>query len=191
MKLKYTLLLAMILWTCEMQAQWAAQAGIGMSNPVTGYKTITNSGILYQLNVSKRLKNDRWGVGLMLGWGRMHNDDNASDVFENARLDQVPILVTADYELSDKKWNPYLGFGMGVSLYNLSYDLSPTAGETEFNASFSMMPALGLRMKVNDKVFPFIEANYPMVMDGPPPGTGKADKTTGYIGIALGAAYRF
>jgi len=171
--------------------QWTVQPGIGVANPITGYKTITDGGVLYQLDITKRLNNNRWGIGVLLGWGRMHNDNNSSDKFQNARLDQVPIVVNADYELSAGKLKPYIGLGLGVSLYNLSYDLTPTTGETVFNASFSTMPRLGLRMPVNKNIYPFLEVNFPFVMDGAPPGAEKADKATGYAGVALGAAYRF
>jgi hypothetical protein len=191
MKLQLKLTVICLLILGHSYGQWTIQPGIGVSNPITGYKTITDGGVLYQLDITKRLSNNRWGIGLLLGWARMHNDNNSSDKFQNARLDQVPILVTADYELAAGNRKPYIGLGLGVSLYNLRYELTPTSGETIFNASFSMMPRLGLRMPVNKTIYPFIEINFPFVMDGAPPGAEKADKATGYAGVALGAAYRF
>jgi hypothetical protein len=89
-----------------------------------------NSGVLYQVDGIRRLKNNRWGIGMMLGWGRMQDDNNTSDKFQNARLQQIPILFTADYEFLKKKLIPYAGLGLGVSLYNLSYETSPGFGET-------------------------------------------------------------
>ena len=125
----------------------------------------------------------------MIGWGRMHKDENVSDTFTNPRLDQVPILVTGEYEFSGNKLVPYAGLGLGVSLYNLSYDLTPTSGRTVNNVSFSMMPRLGLRLALNKKVNPFLEANAPLVMDGPPVGVSKGEKLTGYVGVAAGVAF--
>ena len=72
-----------------------------------------------------------------------------------------------------------------------SYDVTATFGESVFNVSFSLMPRIGLRMPVTNKLYPFIELNWPIVMDGPPQGVSKSDKATGYVGIAGGAAYRF
>jgi outer membrane protein W len=191
MNKKLALILALLLFHLAIHAQWEIRPGIGIANPITGYKTLTKSGVLYQLDVAKRLNNKRWAVGLTLGWARMHNDNNESDQFINTRLDQMPIVVTGEYELLTKKLVPYVGMGLGVSLYNFNYDVSPTEGETDFNASFSMMPRLGIRMQASEHWFPFLEVSAPLVMDGAPVGVDKADKLTGVVGVAIGAAYRF
>jgi hypothetical protein len=121
----------------------------------------------------------------------MHDDNNSSDKFQNAKLEQIPIEVNADYELLKKKLIPYVGLGLGVSLYNLNYESSPTNGETIFNVSFSAMPLVGLRFNTNSNIYPFFEVNCPFVMDGPPIGAGESDKATGYVGVAVGISYRF
>ena len=130
MKNKLKLVVMIFFITTKIFGQWSVQGGIGVSNPITGYKTIVNSGVLYQVDGIRRLKNNRWGIGMMLGWGRMQDDNNTSDKFQNARLQQIPILFTADYEFLKKKLIPYAGLGLGVSLYNLSYETSPGFGET-------------------------------------------------------------
>lgn len=191
MNKKLALILALLLFHLALYAQWEIRPGIGIANPITGYKTLTNSGVLYQLDVAKRLNNKRWSVGITLGWARLHNDNNESDQFINTRLDQMPIVLTGEYELLTKKLVPYVGMGLGVSLYNFNYDVSPTEGETDFNASFSMMPRLGVRMQANEHWYPFLEVSSPLVMDGAPVGVDKADKLTGVVGVAIGAAYRF
>ncbi|ANE50960.1 outer membrane beta-barrel protein [Flavisolibacter tropicus] len=191
MNTKLTLIITFLLFSSFTYAQWELRAGIGIANPITGYKTITGSGVLYQLDAAKHLNNKRWSVGLTLAWARMHNDNDASDKFINTRLDQVPILATAEYELTTTKLIPYVGLGLGVSLYNLNYDVSPTEGETDFNASFSMMPRLGVKMQASEHWIPFLEVNSPFVMDGPPIGVDKGEKATGYVGVAIGTAYRF
>ena len=191
MNRKLTLIISLLLFHLAIQAQWELRPAIGISNPITGYKTITGSGVLYQLDATKRLNNKRWSVGLTLAWARMHNDNNESDKFNNTRLDQMPILATGEYELMTTKLVPYVGLGLGISLYNLNYDVSPTEGETDFNASFSMMPRLGVKMQASEHWIPFLEVNSPFVMDGPPIGVDKGEKATGYVGVAVGAAYRF
>ena len=188
---KFTILLIFTFIISFTYAQWSVKPGIGIANPVSGYKTITSGGMLLQFDAARRLNNKRWAVGLMLAWAHMHNDNNESDAFGNARLDQIPILATGEYELTDTKLIPYVGMGLGVSLYNLTYDVTATSGESIFNVSFSFMPRVGLRMPVTNKIYPFIEVNWPIVMDGPPQGVSKSDKATGYVGIAVGAAYRF
>ena len=184
------ILVLVIAWEIA-PAQWSIQPGIGVANPITGYATIVRSGPLLQLDATRKLNNPHWELGLMLGWGRMHNDQERTDPFPNARLDQVPMLVFTNYQFSGKKFFPYAGMGLGVSLYNLSYDPTPTTGETINNVSFSIMPRLGLRIPAGKKVYPFIEVNAPLVMDGPPIGVDKGEKITGYIGAAAGAAYHF
>lgn len=191
MNKKHALIIALLVFHLAAYAQWEIRAGIGVSNPITGYKTLTNSGVLYQLDVAKRLNNKHWAVGMTLSWGRMHNDNNESDDFKNVKLDQIPILLTGEYELLTKKLIPYVGLGLGVSLYNFNYEVSPTVGEADFNASFSMMPRLGVRLRASEHLFPFLEVNAPLVMDGAPIGVDKADKATGFVGVALGASYNF
>jgi hypothetical protein len=192
MKIRFELFLIPIFISCTTHAQLSVQAGFGYSKPITGYKTITKGGTLYQFDFTRRLiKNSRWGIGLTLGWARMHRDNNESDIFGNARLDQVPVMVCADYEILDKEVRPYVGFGLGISFYNLAYDVTSTTGEAISNVSFSAMPRIGVRVPVDDNWFPFAEINCPIVFDGPPQGAGKSDKATGYVGIAFGASYRF
>src|SRR5678816_2202503 len=111
--IKLLILFAFILTVCQTYGQWSIQPGVGLNIPVTGYKTISDGGILYQIDVAKILGNNRWRIGLMLGWARMHEDNNESDKFINARLDQMPVLVAADYEFSEKQIRPYAGLGLG------------------------------------------------------------------------------
>jgi hypothetical protein len=183
-------LVALSLLTTSVFAQWYLQAGIGVNNTITGYSTITNGGMLYQLDVSKRLKNDRFIVSLTMAWARMHNDNNSSDKFENAQLDQIPVLLTIDYDLTQGKYTPYIGLGLGASTYNLSYNTSESR-ETFCSVSFSMMPRIGVRFETDNHLYPFIEVNLPLVMDGPPQGAGRAQNVTGYVGGLVGVAYRF
>lgn len=181
----------LLFFTVQSKAQWTFQAGVGIASPITGYGTITDGGLLLQADINKRLKNvPRLGIGLTLGWARMHQDNNTSDKFGNARLDVVPILVTADYELFHFVVRPYIGLGLGVSMFNLAYDTTPTTGDAETNVSFCMMPRAGIRLRFLSLFQPFFEVNLPMVMDGPPQGAGEADKLTGYWGVLFGVGLR-
>ena len=189
MKFRLLMLVTLAGLISDADAQWSVQPGIGLSIPITGYSTIVKSGIVYQLDVRKELNHPHWSIGLMFGWGRMHKDENVSDSFPNPRLDQVPIVVTGEYEFPGKKLSPYAGLGLGASLYNLSYDPTPVTGKTVTNVSFSLMPRLGVRLPVNEKIHPFLEANCPVVMDGPPIGVSRGEKVTGYVGIAAGVAF--
>lgn len=177
--------------TIQSKAQWTFQGGVGIASPTTGYKTISDGGLLLQADINKRLKKvPRLGVGLAIGWARMHNDNNTGDVFQNARLDVVPILATADYELFHFIVRPYLGVGLGVGMYNLSYDDSQTGGKTLTNTSFCVMPRAGIRLRLLSLFQPFFELNLPMIMDGAPQGAGDADKATGYWGVLFGVGFR-
>ena len=186
---KCVLLPCYLIITFYSNAQWILQPGIGMAIPLTGYSTIVKTGPLLQFDAGRRLNNPRWGIGLMLCWARMHHDDNDGDLFRDARLDQIPILATVDHQFPGKKITPYAGMGLGVSLYNLNYVPPTSAGETVFNASFSMMPRLGLRGRLDKKFIPFFEVNCPLVMDGPPIGVSQGEKVPSYVAIAVGVAY--
>src|SRR6187551_400248 len=98
----------------NVEAQWTLEGGIGIASPITGYGEMVDGGVALQINVAKRLKEGRWGIGAQLAWARMHNDNNDTDIFGNARLDQIPIFVFADYELLKEKWKPYVGLGLGA-----------------------------------------------------------------------------
>lgn len=186
---KWILLSLYLIIEFNCNAQWTLQPGVGMAIPITGYSTIVKTGTLLQFDAARRLNNPRWGIGLMLGWARMHHDDNEADLLRDARLDQIPILATIDHQFRGQKLTPYIGMGIGVSLYNLNYVPPASAGETVFNASFSLMPRLGLRGRLNKNFIPFLEVNCPLVMDGPPVGVSQGEKVTGYVGIAVGVAY--
>lgn len=175
----------------NLQAQWTLQPGVGVALPITGFHTISGPGPMLHIDFNKRLQDSPWGLGFMLGWGRMHHDENSGDIFQNARLDQVPFLFTLDYELMQSHFRPYLGIGLGMSYYNLTFDKSATEGEVDDNVSFSLMPRAGLRYEVNKRIFPFFEVNAPLVMDGSPQGSDHSDQATGYIGICGGLGYRF
>jgi hypothetical protein len=191
MKLKIIFLLFLAATGYRSNAQWLIQPGVGMAIPLTGYSKLVKNGVLLQFDAMRRLHNPRWGIGLMLGWARMHDDDEPSDGFRDARLDQIPILATVDHQFRGKKIAPYVGLGLGVSLYNFNYVPTLGSGETVFNASFSMMPRLGIRKSVDEKFAPFFEVNCPLVMDGPPVGVSEGEKATGYVGLAIGVAYHF
>src|SRR5215471_8281773 len=107
MKNRSILFIISIFILCKANSQWSVQPGIGIATPITGYKTMVNSGRVLQIDGTKRLKNNRWGIGLMLAWARMHDDNNSSDKFQNVKLEQIPILVSADYELLKKRFIPY------------------------------------------------------------------------------------
>jgi hypothetical protein len=181
----------LFLLTIQAKAQLGIQLGAGYASPITGYSTISDGGLLLQADITKRLKkHNHWGFGLTMAWAKFHQDNNSSDKFMNARLDQVPIMIHADYEIVRFVLIPYVGLGMGASLYNLTYDTSPTSTESVTNVSFSMMPRLGVRFKL---LFlqPFLEVNFPVVFDGPPEGAGDSGKATGYVGYLAGLGFRF
>jgi hypothetical protein len=48
MKNKLVVFVAFIFIICKTFAQWSVQPGIGVANPITGYKTIVKSGRLFQ-----------------------------------------------------------------------------------------------------------------------------------------------
>lgn len=176
--------------TIQAQAQWIFQAGAGYASPITGYSTISDGGLLLQVDFTKRLKkHDHWGFGMTMAWAQFHGDNNATDKFINARLDQIPIMLHVDYEIVRFILIPYVGLGMGVSMNSLTYEPTPTTSESITNASFSMMPRLGVRFKI---LFlqPCLEVNFPVVFDGPPEGAGEAEKATGYVGYLVGVGIR-
>lgn len=191
MKIRYMITALLMIISGLAKGQFTVDVGVGTSFPITGYKTIVRTGAFGQVALYQNWEKSKFNVGLTLGWGRMHADNNPNDKFQNARLDQIPVVVFGEYELTKQKAIPYVGVGLGVSMYNISYDTSPTTGNTEFNVSFTIMPKVGLRLNVSPNFHPFIEYTLPFVMDGPPPGAGESERATGFMGLLAGVGYRF
>ena len=54
-----------------------------------------------------------------------------------------------------------------------------------------MMPALGLKYKASENLYPFFETGLVSLMDGPPVGFPEGYNVTGYVFINVGARYVF
>ena len=190
MRIKFLMVL-FFLATGSGFAQWSLEGSIGLATPITGYSEMVGAGSILQFSITKRLAEERLGVGAQLAWARMHHDNSDRDKYQDTRIDQIPIFVYADYELTRGKWIPFIGLGLGVSLYDVELDTSRTEGDAEFNTSFSFIPKAGVRMEWKPWLFPFFEMNAPVVTDGPPPGVSGASQATGYFGVVAGIQYRF
>lgn len=191
MKKSYLITAFFVIISGLVKGQFTVDLGVGAAFPITGYKTMVKTGSFGQVGIYKHWEKSKLNAGFNLGWGRLHADNNLNDKFQNVRIDQIPVVVFGEYELSRKKAIPYVGVGLGISMFNISYDTSPTTGNTEFNASFCIMPKVGLRLNVSPHFNPFIEYTVPFVMDGPPAGAGESGRATGFMGLLAGVAYRF
>ncbi len=163
----------------------------GLSLPVAGYKGVFKNGWLVGAGGKYRLGNGNFALGMKTSIVRLQRDRNSSDAFQNARMTIAPLLFTAEYKIKMGALRPYIGTGLGVSLFSLSHDVSPTEGRSDVNVSFTMAPSVGLRYKSSDHLYPFIETNTVLLADGPPIGFPKANRMTGYHGIQGGLSYRF
>ncbi len=174
------------------QSGWEVGLNAGLSLPITGYKEVLKNGWLLGAEGKYRFGNGHFAVGIETDFVRLQNDKNSADSFQNARMTLAPILFMAEYELNTRSnWKPYFSGGLGLSLFNLNYDKSPTEGKTDFNVSFTLSPQVGLRYKASDHLLPFVEYRAVLLTDGPPIGFPKSDKLTGYNAFAAGINYRF
>ncbi len=178
--------------TIAVNAQWEACLGAGAALPITGYKEVLKSGWLLNGEGQYRFKNRKFALGMKAHFTRLQKDNNPNDQFQNARMTIAPLLFTAEWTMSTKgNLQPYLTGGLGISFFNLTYDTSPTSGETDFNVSFTMMPQAGLRYKASENIYPFVETSFVLLADGPPINFPKSSEMTGYSAITLGINYRF
>ena len=189
--MKIFLLISFLSLSLFSNAQWEVGPGIGAALPITGYKEVVKPGWLLNGEGKYRFKNGNFAVGAKAQFVRLQKDNNPNDAFQNARMTVAPFLFTAEYEFGKGKLQPYITGGLGIIMYNLNYDVSPTEGKTVFNVSFSMMPAAGINYAATKNVFPFIEVAVVLVADGPPQGFPKGEKMTGYTAITAGVHYRF
>jgi hypothetical protein len=166
--------------------------GPGISAPVTGYKEVVKSGWLLNSEGKCRFKKGNFAVGLKAQFARLQHDRTPADTFKNARMTIAPILVIVEYRIPVKgKLEPYVSGGLGVSLFSLNFDMSPTAGQSVFNVSFTMAPFVGVNYNMSRNIYPFAEWGLVLLSDGPPIGFPKADKMTGYHSIVAGVKYKF
>jgi hypothetical protein len=192
MKRKVMMTLLPVLISISINAQWEIGLGAGAGLPITGYKEVLNPGWLLNAEGKYRLKSGKFALGMQTQFTRLQKDNNPNDQFQNARMTIAPLLFTAEWSISTKvSLQPYLTGGLGISVFNLNYDISPTEGETVNNVSFTMMPQAGLRYKASETLYPFIEASLVLLADGPPIGFPKSTQMTGYNSITAGISYRF
>jgi opacity protein-like surface antigen len=174
------------------QSGWQVGLSTGAGFPITGYKGVFKNGWLLGAEGGYRFGKGNFAVGMQTDFVRLQNDKNPVDTFHNARITIAPILFMAEYELETRgAWKPYIAGGMGVSLFNFTYDTTPTEGQANFNVSFTLSPQLGVRYKASEYLYPFLAGKAVLLMDGPPQGFPKSDKVTGYTALAAGLQYRF
>jgi opacity protein-like surface antigen len=175
-----------------LKAQWKVGAGAGVALPITGYEEVLKSGWLLNGEGKYRFGSGNFAVGMKTHFTRLQKDKNPADTFQNARMTIAPILFTAEYSIPVKgSIQPYITGGLGLTLFSLNYDTSPTTGTSVFNVSFTMMPLVGVRYALSQNVYPFIESGLVLLADGPPIGFPKGEKMTGYNSIIAGIQYRF
>ena len=194
MSFKQSIVLFVILFSARAIAQWQADAGAGVSFPITGYGKVVKTGfVIFNADGQYRFMSGL-AVGMKIQMGRFAKDNNPSDSFYDAKLTVAPVLFTAEYSFNrSKKFQPYITGGLGLSFFVVSYNSSPTAIDDKqvSNVSFSMMPLVGFRYKAGDHLYPFLESGFVIVADGPPIGFPEGEKATGYNFISAGLQYRF
>jgi opacity protein-like surface antigen len=190
LKLLFTVTLLTI--SFFLYAQWEVGLGVGIGLPVTGYKEVLKSGWLLNAEGKYRFVKGNFAIGMKTHFTRLQKDKNPNDAFQNARMTVAPVLFTAEYGIPcNGKFQPYVTGGLGITLFSLNYDISPTQGKSIFNVSFTMMPLAGLRYAASKNIYLFIESGLVLLADGPPIGFPKAAKMTGFNGIVAGLQYRF
>ena len=181
-----------ILISITVNAQWEVGLGAGAALPITRYKEVLKTGWLLKADGQYRFKSGKFALGMKAHLTRLQKDNNPNDQFQNARMTIAPLLFTAEWTIPTKgNLQPYLTGGLGISFFNLNYEVSPGDGKTVFNVSFTMMPEAGLRYKASENLFPFIETSLVVLADGPPIGFPKSSKATGYNAITAGVVYKF
>src|SRR5688572_12517356 len=158
MLIKKLFVLIFVSISFTVNAQWELDLGAGIGAPITGYGEVLKNGWLIKAGGRYRLGKGNFALGMQMHYTRLQKDKNPNDAFQNARMTLAPILFTAEYTISTKgNLQPYITGGLGLTLFSLNYDISPTAGESVFNVSFSMMPQVGLRYKASEHVYIFAD----------------------------------
>src|ERR1700730_5772886 len=72
-------------------AQWEAGEGSGVAFPITGYGGEFGAGRIRNIEGRFRTGKGKFAVGMEIGWTRLTKDKNSSRIFEDAKLDIIPI----------------------------------------------------------------------------------------------------
>ena len=194
MNSRIILLLTLACISARSFSQWEVSVGAGPSFPMTGYGEVVETGVvIFNLEGKYRFKSGL-AVGARTQYARFSKDKDPDDDYHGAKISVAPVIFNAEYELNKKgNLRPYVAGGIGISFFSVSYNSSATSIDDKQinNVSFTMMPLIGLRYRVNDHLFPHLETGWMLIADGPPPGFPQSDKLTGYNFVALGVAYRF
>lgn len=194
MRFKKSIILFVVFFSTRAIGQWEADAGAGVSFPVTGYgKVVKNGFIIFNADGQYRFKSGL-AIGMKIQMARFAKDNNPADSFYDAKLTVAPVLFSAEYTLNkSKNFQPYITGALGLSFFAVSYNSSATTIDDKqiSNVSFTMMPLVGFRYKASDHLYPFIESGFVILADGPPIGFPMGEKATGYNFISAGLQYRF
>jgi opacity protein-like surface antigen len=194
MRFKKLIILFVIFFSTRAVAQWQVDAGVGVTFPVTGYGKVVKTGFLiFNADGQYRFKSGL-GVGMKIQMARFAKDNNPADSFFDAKITVAPVLLTAEFTFNrSKNFQPYVTGGLGLSFFAVSYNSSPTAIDDKqiSNVSFTMMPLVGFRYKVNEHLYAFLELGFVILADGPPIGFPMGEKATGYNFISAGLQYKF
>lgn len=194
MRFKKSVIFLLIFFSTRAFAQWQVDAGAGISFPITGYGKVVKTGFVIFNTGGQYSFNSGWAGGMKIQMARFAKDNNPVDSFYDAKLTVAPIVFTAEYTFRKSKvFQPYIGGGLGLSFFAVSYNSSPSAIDDKqiSNVSFTMVPLVGFRYKTNDHLYPFVESGFVIIADGPPVGFPMGEKATGYNFIAAGVQYRF
>ncbi|MFL5774268.1 MAG: outer membrane beta-barrel protein [Flavisolibacter sp.] len=190
-KMMYFLACMGMLVCVPASAQWEVGASYGVALPFTGYGAVVKAGGLFGICAGHRFSQEKWKINFKMDWARMHKDKTTADDFDEPRLDIVPMTFSVERVLGNHpNIKPYVGAGMGVSIFNIVYH-NTTADVAKVNASFTLVPSVGVSLKNESNIIPFLEARMVFVADGPPIAFPKAEKGTGYYGISAGFSYEF
>ena len=191
---KKILFLFLVFASSRSFSQWEVSVGVGPSFPMTGYGEVVETGIvIFNLEGKYGFKSGL-AVGARTQYARFSKDKNPNDDYHGAKISVAPVVFNAEYELNKNgNLKPYVAGGIGIAFFSVSYNSSATSIDDKQinNVSFTMMPLIGLRYKVSDHLFPYLETGFMLIADGPPPGFSQSDKLTGYNFVALGLLYRF
>jgi len=191
MKKKFSFIFCLLVIGLLSHAQWEAGAGAGVAIPITGYGEVVKTGWMLNAEGKYRFKNGKFAIGAKAHLTRLQKDKNANDTFQNARMSIAPLIFIAEFGAVKGKLQPYVTAGLGISFYNINYEVTPGDGRTVFNVSFTMMPLVGLRYAASKHIYPFVEWEWVLLADGPPVGFPKSSQLTGYQTICAGVNYRF
>jgi hypothetical protein len=185
----------MLLLPVATNAQLALKVGLAGNVAVGNMSDFWDGGPGVDVNL-KYLFAKHFGVGISTGYHHFFGDDGKKWDDEYVDYDDVgqgvvPIHLSFQYLIGQKRFQPYFGAELGVSRVETEYTFESVGGDGDYDhdyTNFSYGPVLGLYINFGDSK---VGADISTRLNFIPSSSDYHKEKSFYAGLTLGLVFRF